>query len=655
MMRIRGWNWKAQALENRITKVHILDGDKDTYLAANGVQYVNLPVADKWVDGTFIRNKDRLGRKLKVKVEFQQELAGETVSVQLLAHQNNADYTLNEKNRKPVFNFTRSPAAKALGVFDKNHGAAATGVTDDNGNFFAEFDLSPAVGDQYKVIAWDKDDNRVQSVEIRTWRALYYMVLRYAHPQSVPTVQINNQIDTTFLPNFTKWIFAGEVNDPANRCFVSADPTHPTTTNLVRTATQVNCATPSLAAKQYQDLEPYLSRIVLISMCITPAAITTTPVVAPVGTGSGPARIQIRNQADVNQGGILFDLRKGLYHNQGDNESLVGGKPLNPAIPANQYFIKGKATLLRQTAIATVVGRITAAGNARVAVTAAGMNNSPKIFNVPVANGNGTNVVAGNIRNALAMDADVTALYDVGGEFERIILTRKTAAAHDATLNIAINDGTCAGLTAAPNSVNTQAGNASPLGYIGIDIPIQFAAITPVVADAMNRPGGFIEADVQVDNLLLNGLAINPPQNAAITLDVYVLNRFVNGMARLSAPQANGIIIIPAARDFKINPDNGQLNSILHELGHCMGMNANPTEVQIDGHQYHYNYNGDHCSSGLPRTVQNDGPSYQTQANQDAPGLCVMFGFTSNVNPRLAFCVDCERVMKKIDSVPGLF
>jgi hypothetical protein len=121
-------------------------------------------------------------------------------------------------------------------------------------------------------------------------------------------------------------------------------------------------------------------------------------------------------------------------------------------------------------------------------------------------------------------------------------------------------------------------------------------------------------------------------------------------MARLSAGGANGIIVIPAARDFKPNTPGGQLNSIVHELGHCIGMAANPKETGVDGHQFHYSHNGDHCSSGLPRTAANDGPSYQIQSNQDLPGLCVMFGFTSNVNPRTSFCTDCKVSVKKIDA-----
>ena len=48
----------------------------------------------------------------------------------------------------------------------------------------------------------------------------------------------------------------------------------------------------------------------------------------------------------------------------------------------------------------------------------------------------------------------------VGGYGTVVELTALTAAANDATLNIAIANGTCAGLTAAPTSANTTAGVA---------------------------------------------------------------------------------------------------------------------------------------------------------------------------------------------------
>lgn len=119
-----------------------------------------------------------------------------------------------------------------------------------------------------------------------------------------------------------------------------------------------------------------------------------------------------------------------------------------------------------QAEVATVVGTIGAAGagNAAVIVTAAGMTGSPKTVAVAVANDDTAAQVAGKIRTALAADADVgdagTGFFTVSGSGAEVILTAKVAAADDATINISIDNDTCAGLTAAPTSRRSAAGIA---------------------------------------------------------------------------------------------------------------------------------------------------------------------------------------------------
>ena len=97
----------------------------------------------------------------------------------------------------------------------------------------------------------------------------------------------------------------------------------------------------------------------------------------------------------------------------------------------------------KQVETAEVVGTITTAGNSTFTVTAAGMTGSPKAISV-----------------AVAADSAVTGKFSVGGYGTKVELTALNAAANDSTLNIAIANGTCAGLTAAPTSANTTAGVA---------------------------------------------------------------------------------------------------------------------------------------------------------------------------------------------------
>ena len=141
----------------------------------------------------------------------------------------------------------------------------------------------------------------------------------------------------------------------------------------------------------------------------------------------------------------------------------------------------------RQVETATAAGTITTAGNASVTVTAAGMTGSPKTISVAVALNDTAATWAGKVRTALAADTAVSALFDVNGTGTGILLTRKTTktftlrgasyevcAANDSTLNIALANGTCAGITAAPTSANTTAGVATA-GYLttGLDTDFQ--------------------------------------------------------------------------------------------------------------------------------------------------------------------------------------
>lgn len=114
-----------------------------------------------------------------------------------------------------------------------------------------------------------------------------------------------------------------------------------------------------------------------------------------------------------------------------------------------------------QVETATVVGAIIDAGNISVVVTAAGMTGSPKTIPVAVAALDDQDAIAGKIRTALAADTDVTALFDVTGATDKVVLTRKAPfAANDATLNIATANDTATGLTPAASSADTTPGVA---------------------------------------------------------------------------------------------------------------------------------------------------------------------------------------------------
>lgn len=128
-------------------------------------------------------------------------------------------------------------------------------------------------------------------------------------------------------------------------------------------------------------------------------------------------------------------------------------------------FVTGVA----QVETATAAGTVTATGDASVIVTSAGMTGSPLTILVPVANGDTPTVWAGKVRTALSANATVAARFTVGGSTTAISLTRLPAtvggvsiySATDATLNIALANGTSTGITAAATSANTTAGTAT--------------------------------------------------------------------------------------------------------------------------------------------------------------------------------------------------
>ena len=123
-----------------------------------------------------------------------------------------------------------------------------------------------------------------------------------------------------------------------------------------------------------------------------------------------------------------------------------------------------------QVETATAAGTISGSGNASVTVTASGMTGSPKTISVPVLSGDTASAWAEKVRTALSADADVSELFTVSGSTTAIVLTRKpnqeipavpSYIVNDSSLNIALDNGTCTGITPAASSADTTAGVAT--------------------------------------------------------------------------------------------------------------------------------------------------------------------------------------------------
>jgi hypothetical protein len=117
-----------------------------------------------------------------------------------------------------------------------------------------------------------------------------------------------------------------------------------------------------------------------------------------------------------------------------------------------------------QVETATAAGTITLKGKALVTVTSAALTSSPLGINVPVLLGDTASQWAAKVRAKLAAHPEITALFTVGGTGTSIRLTRiidDAGVANDTTLNIALANGTCTGITNASTSASTTEGSVA--------------------------------------------------------------------------------------------------------------------------------------------------------------------------------------------------
>lgn len=191
----------------------------------------------------------------------------------------------------------------------------------------------------------------------------------------------------------------------------------------------------------------------------------------------------------LTQGGANPKFYLITVNNSGTKAATAGAvaaEPIFPNIPANSVVLAAvyvpasdtiitstqivdkrmfvpalstQITATRQVETAIVVGTITTAGNAKLTVKATEMSNSPKDVIFAVALDDTASEVATKARTALDADADVSAFFEAaGGAGANIVLTKTEAAINDVSLNIAIDNDTCAGLTPDATSNNTTAG-----------------------------------------------------------------------------------------------------------------------------------------------------------------------------------------------------
>lgn len=148
----------------KIVRIEWLHGQDDEVLSGEGLHFVNLPVASKWVGASLAANKRRLGQKPGYKVWFDQP-GSHSFKVKLLPAGGNASYTTTEKGRNGKF---------------KADKAWHSHTTDADGTAVVKTgpQLTVAGGDKYSLEAHDDQAVIVKSSTIKTIRGVHVVQIK---------------------------------------------------------------------------------------------------------------------------------------------------------------------------------------------------------------------------------------------------------------------------------------------------------------------------------------------------------------------------------------------------------------------------------------------------------------------------------------------
>lgn len=179
-----------------------------------------------------------------------------------------------------------------------------------------------------------------------------------------------------------------------------------------------------------------------------------------------------------------------------------------------------------QVETATAAGTVTTAGNAAVTVTSKLFAESV-VVDVPVEVNDDAAAIALAIRTALADDPDVSANFDVSGDAAAVVLTARVLDVNDSTLNIAIDNGTSEGITAAATSTDTTPGVPYDIVQVGwndkLGLPFKLAHNT-VLATYLNNTLEATAATVttDVDEIEKNTIDLNSALDGH-AVDIYLM------------------------------------------------------------------------------------------------------------------------------------
>ncbi|MGE3181758.1 MAG: hypothetical protein AB7N71_09015 [Phycisphaerae bacterium] len=157
---------KCPLEEAKLITVEFLDGDNTKELAQNDKHWVNLPRDAKWVDGTHVKNIDRLSHKPRVKVKFDKPGA-HSFKVKYVPDASNIAYSAGEKGRNEKFKYEEA---------EKNYTTDADGTKVIPEDFF----VTACGTHKYKLKAEDTKGNKAESHTIEIHRLCHLIELKMA-------------------------------------------------------------------------------------------------------------------------------------------------------------------------------------------------------------------------------------------------------------------------------------------------------------------------------------------------------------------------------------------------------------------------------------------------------------------------------------------
>ena len=115
---------------------------------------------------------------------------------------------------------------------------------------------------------------------------------------------------------------------------------------------------------------------------------------------------------------------------------------------------------IHQIETLTVLGIVTATGNAIIALSALEISNGYVEILVPVELDDTAEIVATKIEAALFNNAEIQGAYNIAVNGADVIMTQKFSNGNDDTINLSVDNDTCTGLTTVSYSSHTTAGEA---------------------------------------------------------------------------------------------------------------------------------------------------------------------------------------------------